>query len=148
MAEVRALGHVPRWTPEAQCALAKRLQYAKRESLLSESQLAELAELPASNWRQVRTAGLMDTLMAEIRALGHIPRRQPGLGDEYSLAIRLRNAKGKRLLSGSQLAELAELPASNWREVRMAQRMETLMAEIRALGHIPRCSVEGPLYHR
>ena len=31
---------------------------------------------------------------------------------------------------------------------RTAQRMETLMAEIRALGHIPRCSVEGPLYHR
>ena len=26
--------------------------------------------------------------------------------------------------------------------------MNTLMAEIRALGHIPRCSVEGPLYHR
>ena len=31
---------------------------------------------------------------------------------------------------------------------RAAQRMETLMAEIRALGHIPRCSIEGPLYHR
>ena len=26
--------------------------------------------------------------------------------------------------------------------------METLMAEIRALGHIPRCSVESSLYHR
>ena len=86
--------------------------------------------------------------MAEIRALGYVPRERPAHREEHSLAIRLRFAKTKSLLSESQLAELAALPASNWREVRMAQRMDTLMAEIRALGHIPRGSVEGPLYHR
>ena len=86
--------------------------------------------------------------MADIRALGYLPRKTQALGDEYALANRFQNAKDRSLLSESQLAELAELPVYNWREVRRAARMETLMAEIRALGHIPRCSVESSLYHR
>ena len=47
--------------------------------------------------------------MAEIRALGHIPRQTAGLGEETALACRLKYAKSKNLLSESQLAELAEL---------------------------------------
>ena len=86
--------------------------------------------------------------MADIRALGYLPRKTQALGDEYALASRFQHAKDRSLLSESQLAELAEVPAYNWREQRTPQRVETLMAEIRALGHIPRCSVEGPLYHR
>ena len=73
--------------------------------------------------------------MAQIRALGRIPRQTAGLGDEYWLARRLQYAKRKNLLTESQLAELAELPEAESREV-------TLVEEIRALGHIPRCSVE------
>ena len=73
--------------------------------------------------------------MADIRALGYLPRMTQGLGDEYALATRFHNAKEHSLLSESQLAELAELPTVQSREV-------TLVEEIRALGHIPRCSVE------
>ena len=94
--------------------------------------------------------------MADIRALGYVPRKTRGLGDEYVLATRFHNAKEHSLPSESQLAELAELPVYNWREVRKAARMETLMTEIRALGHIPRCPspkrsiplVESRLYYR
>jgi len=75
----------------------------------------------------------MNTLMAEIRAFGRFPRRIQGLGDEYALANRVRKAKRHSLLSESQLAMLAELSGSESREVRTAGRMDTLMAEIRAL---------------
>ena len=102
------------------------------------------------------TAQRMENLMADIRALGYLPRKTQALGDEYALASRFQHAKDRGLLSESQLAELAELPVYNWREVRKAARMETLMAEIRALGHIPRCPspkrsiplVESRLYYR
>ena len=47
--------------------------------------------------------------MAEIRALGHIPRVTKGLGNEYALAFRWRYAKANGQLSESQLAELAEI---------------------------------------
>ena len=48
-----------------------------------------------------RTAQRMEILMAEIRALGHIPR------DHRGLAQRVRRALRQSLLSDSQLAELA-----------------------------------------
>ena len=121
MADIRALGHIPRTHHEN--ALYQRWRDAKRQNLLSESQLAELAELPASNWREVRTAGLMVTLMDEIRALGHIPRKTAGLGDENALACRLQYAKSKSLLSESQLAELAEIARSSDEPVRKRQRV-------------------------
>ena len=75
----------------------------------------------------------MNTLMAEIRAFGRFPSRDSALGDERALAERLRSAKRNSLLSESQPAELAELPGSESSEVRAAGRMDTLMAEIRAL---------------
>ena len=80
----------------------------------------------------------METLMGEIRALGHIPRKTHRHVDEFSLYQRCRYAKLNGLLSESQLAELAKFPASNWRELRTAGRIEALMGEIRALGHTPR----------
>ena len=57
--------------------LAERLRHFKRKKLLSASQLAELAELPAI---------CMRTLMAQIRALGYLPQRTGGLADENVLA--------------------------------------------------------------
>ena len=81
----------------------------------------------------------METLMADIRALGRLPRREKCHGDESALANRLREAKRQRRLSESQLAELAGFAESQTRE-RMAstrERMETLMADIRALGRLP-----------
>ena len=77
MAEIRALGHIPRHKRGAEDALSQRLYYAKRKRQLSESQLAELAEFQGSESR-------MDTLMAQIRALGHIPRRKRGSEDALS----------------------------------------------------------------
>ena len=48
MEEIRALGHLPRRTKghQGEFTLYERLWHAKRNSQLSESQLAELAELP------------------------------------------------------------------------------------------------------
>ena len=129
--EIRALGHIPRLQHEN--SLYKRWRYAKRNNLLSETQFAALAEVPGS--REVLGAARVDTLVSEIRALGHIPRWRP---DEYSLAQRLLYAKSNNLLSESQLAELAELPGSESREVRREARPDTLIAQIRTLGHIPR----------
>ena len=119
MAEIRALGHSPRRQPGLgdEYSLASRLHNAKSSSRLSESQLAELAELPASNWREVRTAGFMVTLMDEIRALGHMPRGNSGL------AQRLRKAKNQRLLNERQLAELAEIVSTSDEPVRKRLRV-------------------------
>ena len=117
--EIRALGHIPR----DGSGLAQRLRKAQQQSLLSESQLAELAELSGCESREVRTAARLDTLMAEIRALGHIPRWRPGLRDEYLLAARLRNAKSSSLLSESQLAELAQLARSSDEPLRKRLRV-------------------------
>ena len=52
---------------------------------------------------EVRTAARLDTLMGEIRALGHIPR--VGLVDESALALHLRKLKSRNLLRQSELAE-------------------------------------------
>ena len=78
--------------------------------------------------------------MADIRALGYLPRMTQGLGDEYALASDLRNAKVRGLLSESQLVELEQMPGSNPRDASQlaAERTETLMEEIGALGHLPR----------
>ena len=82
--------------------------------------------------------------MAEIRALGRLPRRRMSLGEEYYLATRLRDAKRRDLLSESQLAELAQLEGASAEfersegAERLEERRETLMGKIRALGHIPR----------
>ena len=54
MTEIRALGHIPREKPKAEWALSMRLHRAKRKSLLSESQLAELAELARSSDEPLR----------------------------------------------------------------------------------------------
>ena len=83
---------------------------------LSESQLTELAELPGSESR-------MDTLMAEIRALGHIPRDRPAHREEYNLLCRLRYAKARRQLCESQLAELAEIARSSVEPLRKRLRV-------------------------
>ena len=53
MAEIRSLGHIPRWN-RAEDALWQRLNTAKRKNLLSESQLAELAELARSSDEPLR----------------------------------------------------------------------------------------------
>ena len=90
--EIRALGHIPRHKRGAEDALSQCLYYAKRKRQLSESQLAELAEFQGSESR-------MDTLMAQIRALGHIPR--PSRVAENVLSQRLNKAKSKRQLSES-----------------------------------------------
>ena len=111
----------------------------------------------------------MNTLMAEIRALGRIPRGNRMA--EHALFMRLYYAKRHRMLSESQLAELTELAACDLAKLpgsrstepvlragrcvaaegmlaQSPELMNTLMTEVRALGHIPRCSVEGPLYQR
>ena len=223
MAEIRALGHIPRQCRKAENALSHRLYIAKRKRQLSESQLAELATLARSRIEplpelteppdpqdpfggyaanhfeqdllmstsgiltqelrrrvfryqrymtqfgaeeldvvrkckdkvfqayscaaiEVRTAARVDTVLGEIRALGHIPRETIGLADESSLALRLRTLKSRNLLSESELAELAQLPGSEPRDAsqRAAQRMDTLMADIRGLGCIPRRTVTRP----
>ena len=129
MAEIRALGRVPKMTERhpAENKLAQRLRDAKRYNRLSETQLAELAEMPSYDWREERVAAMM----AEIRALGRVPKMTERHPAENKLAHRLRDAKRYNRLSETQLAELAELPGSGSLEKR-------LMADIRALGHIPR----------
>ena len=49
----------------------------------------------------------METLMQEIRVLGHLPRWTK----EAPLALRLKRAKASEELSASQLAELEAMPA-------------------------------------
>ena len=84
MAEIRALGHIPR----DHRGLAQRVRRALRQSLLSDSQLAELAELQARC--ELRTAQRMETMMVEIRAIGHVPRQRQRHREEFALANRLR----------------------------------------------------------
>ena len=146
MAEIRALGRLPRRRRGLgdEYMLANRLHMAVWRNLLSESQLAELAEFELASADFERSEGAetveqhRESLMAQIRALGHIPRSRPGLRAEFALAKGLREAKRLDILTPSQLAEVAELPsAAVW---VAARRMETLMAEIRALGRVPRCT--------
>ena len=65
----------------------------------------------------------METLTEKIPALDNLPRTASELGEESELANELREAKTVKDLSEKQLAELAELHASD-------SRMDTLMAEI------------------
>ena len=65
----------------------------------------------------------METLMADIRALGYLPRMTQGLGNEHALATRFQNTKGRGLLSESQLAELAEIPGCSSEPVRKRRRV-------------------------
>ena len=125
MSEIRALGHIPRWAGRAEKAVSQRLKYAKRNNLLSASQLAELAQMPRTEPRDASqlASERMEILMAEIRALGHIPRHTRGLGHEYALGSDLRNAKVRGLLSESQLAELAELARSSDEPLRKRLRV-------------------------
>ena len=78
----------------------------------------------------------MNTLMADIRAFGRLPRLTRGNKAEYELADRLRRAKRQDLFSESQVAELDAMPKFDDDQQR-AERMSTLMAEIRTLGHLP-----------
>ena len=110
MQEIRVLGHLPNWTKEAPLAL--RLKRAKASEELSASQLAELEAMPAFS-KRVTGACATEILMTEIRAFGRCPKRQQVDMKENALAERLRHFKRKKLLSASQLAELAELPAKN-----------------------------------
>ena len=146
MAEIRALGHLPRATRGLgdEFNLAHRLQYARKEGRLSQAELAELeaipryAAVPPVAERMARVAERMNTLMADIRALGHLPRITRSLGDESRLARRLREATRQGQLSEAQLAELAEIPRYAPPAVPWAERMNTLMADIRAFGRLPR----------
>ena len=79
----------------------------------------------------------INILMNDIRAFGRIPRLTDNNHAEYVLAERLRWARRKHLLSLSQLAELETMPKYvAGRDV--AERMNSLVAEIRELGHVPR----------
>ena len=85
----------------------------------------------------------MQSLMEEIRALGRLPRKTIAERDEKQLYDRLKRAKASNHLSESQLAELAQVAGSEPRhasQLRVQQRMDTLMAQIRALGHLPRAT--------
>ena len=82
---------------------------------------------------------LTEALMAEIRAFGRWPRRQNVDKKENSLAERLRHFTRKNKLTASQLAELDQLPGSDVSQAQ-AERTETVMQEIRALGYLPRQS--------
>ena len=130
MEEIRALGRLPRQSQAQERdekKLYDRLKRAKAGNRLSESQLAELEQLEPVD----ASAARMDTLMQEIRALGHLPRGTPGLGEEAKLYDRLKKAKAKTLLSASQLAELAAMPvvSERWTADELT---EALMEEIRA----------------
>ena len=75
----------------------------------------------------------METLMQEIRVLGHLPNWTK----EAPLALRLKRAKASEELSASQLAELEAMPAFSKR-VTGACATEILMTEIRAFGRCPK----------
>ena len=107
MADIRALGRVPVLSREEgrgdEYALAGRLREAKRQDLLSESQLAELAGIAESQTRdrtaetrervETKTRERMDTLMDDIRRLGHLPRFSQKHRQEYTVALRMREAR-------------------------------------------------------
>ena len=113
VAEIRALSHLPRRTKgfRAEYLLAGRLREAMRQSHLSELQRAELAKVPKYDPERER-ADCLNTLMADIRAVGRMPRMDKRLVAEYALANRLDWARRKSLLSESQLADLAEIKGS------------------------------------
>ena len=101
MAEMGTIRRVPckRRAPEgpAQCAEA-----APPEPLRASCGACEPAESPAS--------APADGLMAEIRALGRLPRSRAADPAERGLYHRLGRARRQERLSASHLAELAGLP--------------------------------------
>jgi len=113
MENIRNLGHLPRLSRERgdEYKLACRLREAKRMGHLNETQLADLDEMARTQGlsAQQRAAPRMLFLMADIRALGRLPRLTPGRQDEYRVACRLREARRMGHLSADQLAELEEM---------------------------------------
>ena len=115
MAEIRDLGHLPgrrskqrklqRTTSSAEDTMAQRLARARNNKELSVEQEAEL--------ERIAGADESEQLMAEIRDLGHLPRRRkkPVGGEvaENNLAQRLARARKNKQLSVEQEAELERI---------------------------------------
>ena len=142
MGMIRALGHLPRFAAGGTAeenALAIQLRQAKRQNLLTASQLEELQELPTKV--SVLKARRMEALMDEIRELGHRPRKHATDEKEHELSIRLANAMKDHFLHVAQLAELEELPPGT--DITAAEFTETLVRDITAFGRIPRRYAEG-----
>ncbi len=113
MADIRALGRVPKEVrgaegDVAERQLAVRLRRARGHKKLTDEQEAELATLGAA-----QPDANTNALMNEIRALGRIPRRVRGDGPEVvqerNLAKRLEWAKAHGKLTADEEAQLAEI---------------------------------------
>ena len=144
MDEIRRLGHQPRRHGEHcrdEHKLGNRLENAKRYRHLSRAQLREIAALPRPQTaRSLAVEERTNTLMDDIRRLGHLPRSSRKLGHEYTVAIRLREARRGGHLTEAQLEELENTPRYK-RPATSApykERIATLMTAIRELGHLPR----------
>ena len=143
LAEIRALGGRPRrgsGFAEKEKSLAERLRWCKRNEKLSESQLAELEQMPM----YTRPVDRMATMMQEIRDLGHLPR----WGQENSLALRLKRGRDARELSDAQLAELEKMKRPKKHSKLSEAELAEVMQEIRDLGRLPRWANEASLAHR
>ena len=91
----------------------------------------------------------MNTLMADIRAFGRLPRLTRGNKAECALVERLRKGRRQDLLSESQVAELEAMETHDSEQER-PERMTTLMADIRAsgrggVGNTPELAMADPL---
>ena len=137
VAQIHALGRLPRRKSKpvgdkevAENNLAIKFSKAKAKNLFSQEHIATLDALAS-----VSQPG--ETLISDIRALGHLPRRRARpVGQqqvsENTLAHKLHSAKAHKLLSESQLAELNALACVS------QPGEDLLLAEIHALGHLPR----------
>ena len=149
MNDIRAFGRVPRLkdNDHGEYVLAERLRWARRKHLLSQSQLAELETMPKQVVR-ADVAERMNSLVAQIRELGHVPRRTKFDEKENDLAQRLKEANRQNLLSESNLADLAGIPKLPRGSMERAQRMDKLIADIeesvRKFRRMPRSSETYP----
>ena len=147
MLQVRNLGHYPRESlsePEEQL-LAQQLRKAKANGLLVAYE-EELEDFAAKLSARIATehAKRVESLMQQVRNLGHYPRESQSEPQEQMLARQLRDARARGLPVAFE-EELRQIAAADTRfATEHAKRVESLMQQVRNLGHYPRESQSEP----
>jgi acetolactate synthase regulatory subunit len=162
--EVKALGHYPQRYKHAATkgerdsnSLAKKLAKAKGHFTSEVQKYLEAMQANSERAAATRTATEhaqnAQSLMQQVRKLGHLPRESESHPQEQLLAQQLRKAKANGFLVAheEELEDFADKPVAIQKEAAAtrtatehAQHAQSLMQQVRKLGHLPRESQSKP----
>ena len=154
--EVKTLGHYPQRYKQPTTkverdsdSLAKKLNKAKGHFTSEVQKYLEAMQAnskkAAATHAATEHAQQAQSLMQQVRKLGHLPRESESHAEEQLLAQQLRKAKANGLLLAyeQELEDFAKTAATRT-ATEHAQQAQSLMQQVRELGHLPRESQSKP----